>query len=101
MVFSLLTSSFHHGRLLRSSSRRRRLWERLHHLGEAQREYSDSPVDLATPPLLTNELEEGDDVTLGEGELVLLVPLVVEQGGAARAAENTARRNEARTNVYR
>jgi len=62
---------------------------RLHHLNDVQREHAAPPVDLAPPPLLANELQEGDDVALGEGELVGLLALVVQEGDAAGTATHT------------
>lgn len=70
------------------------MMERLHHFGEVQGEYSNFPMDLATSPFLPDELQEGDDITLGEGELVLLLSFVIKQGDTPRAAAHTHVKNK-------
>ncbi|MEQ2171437.1 hypothetical protein GOODEAATRI_010693 [Goodea atripinnis] len=78
------------GQVLYSLTREvEQLWEELHHLCEVQWKYSSSPMDLAPPPLLINQLQEADDIALREGELVIILSLVVKQSDTSWAAVET------------
>lgn len=68
---------------------RHRLGQWLRDISEVEREDSCFPVDLAPTPLCPHQFQEGDDITLWEGQLVFLLTLIVEQCHATWAADRS------------